>query len=119
MKKTTFYYIATFGIGYLVAKKKAKKIAETVNTELTITKEVPFEVNNIIDAIGGINNYVSNTATLNSIKIEVKDIELINKDKIKKMGAKGTILGDNNVTCLFGDYSKTLSSLINETYHNN
>lgn len=119
MKKTTFYYVITLGIGYLIAKKKAKKIVETVNTELTVTKEIPFDVSNIIEAIGGIDNYVSNTATLNSIKIEVNDIELINKDKIKKMGAKGTILGDNNVTCLFGDYSKALSTMINETYPKN
>lgn len=114
MKKMTWYYICTFGIGYLIAKKKAKKIANQTNTELTVSDKVPFDVLTILEAIGGQDNYVSNTATISSIKIEVKDIKLIDKEKIKKMGAKGTIQGQNNVTCLFGDYSKKLSELINQ-----
>ena len=116
MKKTTWYYVLTLGIGYLVAKRKAKKIATNINKELTITEKVPFEVTEIIEAIGGIDNYISNTASLNSIKFKVKDIELIDKERIKKMGAKGVMTGDENVTCLFGDYSKKLASLIEESY---
>ncbi len=115
MKKTTWYYVLTLGIGYLIAKRKAKKIATTVNTELTVSDDIPFEVNEIIEAIGGVKNYISNTASLNSIKFKVKNIELVDKDRIKKMGAKGVMMSDENVTCLFGDYSKKLSSLINES----
>lgn len=116
MKKTTLYYIFTFGIGYLIAKKKAKKIASTTNTELTVTNSVPFEVTEIITAIGGEQNYLGNTATINSIKIEVKDIELIDKEKIKKMGALGVSLSQDSIRCLFGDYSKKLGSLLNDAY---
>lgn len=115
MKKTTWYYIFTFGIGYLIAKRKAKKIVTNVNTELTISEKIPFEVTEIIEAIGGVQNYISNTASLNSIKFKVKNIELVDKERIKKMGAKGVMMSDENVTCLFGDYSKKLSTLINES----
>ncbi|MDE5766942.1 MAG: PTS transporter subunit EIIB [Malacoplasma sp.] len=115
MKKTTWYYILTFGIGYLIAKRKAKKIATNVNTELTVSEKIPFEVNEIIEAIGGLENYISNTASLNSIKFNVKNIELVDKERIKKMGAKGVMMSDETVTCLFGDYSKKLSTLINDS----
>lgn len=119
MKKTTLYYIFTFGIGYLIAKKKAKKVASTINTELTVTNKVPFNIDVLIDAIGGKQNYVSNTATINSIKIKVKDISKVNKDKIKSLGAKGVMSGEDQVTCLFGDFSKKLSDLLNEKNINN
>ena len=115
MKKTTWYYIITLGIGYLIAKNKAKKIANTTNDKLTVTEKVPFEVTKIMDAIGGKQNYVSNTATINSIKIKVKDVSIVNKQAIKDMGAKGTMLSEDTVTCLFGDYSQKLSELINQS----
>lgn len=119
MKKITWYYICTFGIGYLIAKKKAKKIAETINTELTVSNDVPFEVKEIIEAIGGIDNYICNTTTINSIKIEVKDIELINKEKIKDIGAVGVSLSQESIRCLFGDFSKKLGQMLDEAYPNN
>lgn len=116
MKKITWYYICTFGIGYLVAKKKAKKIATTVNSELTVTNEVPFKVKEIIDAVGGVDNYLFNTTTINSIKIGVKDIELVDKEKIKKMGAVGVNLNQDSIRCLFGDFSKKLGQMLDESY---
>lgn len=115
MKKITWYYILTFGIGYLIAKKKAKKQINSTNTELTVSNDVPFEVLKFFEVIGGKENYISNSATISSIKVEVKNIDLINKEEIKKMGAKGIIVGEKNVTCLFGDYSKKLSEMINKT----
>lgn len=114
MKKTTWYYILTLGIGYFIARKKAIEKSKTVNTKLTTTEKIPFEVENIINAIGGKTNYVSNNATINSIKIVLKDVSLVDKDAIKKMGAKGIMMGQNDITCLFGDYSKKLSEQINE-----
>lgn len=116
MKKITWYYIFTLGIGYLIARKKAKKMATEVNTKLTVTDQVPFEVSQILEAIGGKENYVENSATINAIKIKVKDTSKINKDLIKKMGAKGTMVGENNITCLFGDYSQKLSEKINDYF---
>lgn len=116
MKKTTIYYICTFGIGYLIAKNKAKKTANVVNDKLIVTEKVPFDINKLIQAIGGETNYVSNNATINSIKIKVKDLNLVDKDTIKKLGAKGTMIGDMEITCLFGDFSKKLSEMINNFF---
>ena len=114
MNKTKIYYILTLGIGYLIAKNKAKKIANSVNSNLTVSEKVPFEVSEILNAIGGIGNYVSHSATINSIKFEVKDTSLIDRNKIKQMGAKGTMLNEDSVSCLFGDYSKKLADLITQ-----
>lgn len=112
--KLKLLYILTFGIFYLVAKKKALKHVKNVNTQIQVSTTIPFEVQNLLNAIGGIENYVQNSTTINSLKIFVKDIHKIDVEAIKKMGAHGTILGEDNITCLFGNYSKTLSTKLNE-----
>lgn len=113
--KIRLYYIFTLGIGYLIAKKKAKVIASQINDELTVSEKIPFDTSKLIELLGGKENIKKIDATLNSLKVEVDDIEKINQKEIKLLGAKGTILSENGVTCLFGDYSKKLSEVLNET----
>lgn len=112
--KLRLYYIFTFGIGYLKAKKQAKIQATTVNEELTVSEKIPFDLNKLIELLGGLENITKVDATINSLKVNVKEIEKINQKEIKILGAKGTLLFEDGVTCLFGDYSKKLSELINE-----
>ncbi|MDE5553483.1 MAG: PTS transporter subunit EIIB [Malacoplasma sp.] len=116
--KIRLYYIFTFGIGYLIAKKKAKQIANQVNSELTVSEKIPFDLDKLISLLGGKENITSVDATINSLKVSVKDIEKINQKEIKTLGAKGTILSEDSVTCLFGDYSKKLSEILNENIKN-
>lgn len=114
MRKRSLYalYIFTFGIAYFVIKKKAKDRANLVNDELIVSDEVPFEMEKFYNCLGGKENITSCDANINSIKIFVKDIEKINQTEIKKLGAKGSMLSENCVTCLFGDYSKKLDELL-------
>ncbi|WP_412032502.1 hypothetical protein [Malacoplasma muris] len=107
------FYIFTFGIGYIVLKNKAKKQATLTNTELTVTHTIPIDVNQFISYVGGIENITSTSASISSIKLNVNDTNIIDVDSIKKIGAKGVMLSDKCVTCLFGDFSKELSNKIN------
>lgn len=109
------FYIFTFGIGYFVVKNKAKKHANTVNEELTVTKKVMIDINKFVETLGGKENISNTTSSINSIKVFVNDIEKVNQDEIKKLGAKGTILSEGCITCLFGDFSQELSKEMNKT----
>lgn len=114
MKKVKLYYFLTLGIGYLIAKNKAKKLSTTTNDKLTISDNIPFEVMNLIEAIGGKNNFIECNSTINSLKIVLRDVSKVNKEKIKSIGAKGIMVSENYITCIFGDYSKKLASLLQE-----
>lgn len=107
------FYIFTFGIGYLVLKNKAKKQALITNTELTVTNTIPIDINQFINYVGGSDNIENTTASINSIKVHVKNTSVVDTDAIKKIGAKGVMLSEQCVTCLFGDFSKELSKTIN------
>lgn len=108
------FYIFTFGFGYLYLKNKAKKHANVINDELTVTKKVMIDIDKFIELLGGQKNIINTTSSINSIKVFVSDIEKINQDEIKKLGAKGTILSEGCITCLFGDFSQELSKQMNE-----
>lgn len=121
MKKTKliFLYVFTFGIAYFVIKAKAKKHATIVNNELTLSYDIPFEINDFYNSVGGKENITSAEANINSIKVFVKDIEKVSQDNIKKLGAKGSMLSENCITCLFGDYSKKLDEVLKMELNSN
>lgn len=116
--KIALFYICTLGIGYFVLKNKAKKQAQTVNTELTVTNEIPIDINKFIELLGSIENIKETNASINNIKVYVNDVEKIQIDQIKKMGAKGVMLSEGCVTVLFGDFSQKLSKEINKMLQN-
>ena len=119
--KLILFYIATFSIGYFYIKNKAKKVSKdtTINEELEISKEIPFEVNKLISILNGIKNIKFCSSTINSLKIELNSIENIDIEEIKKIGAKGVMKSENKLTMLFGDFSKTLDQFINELINEN
>ncbi|MEF9985215.1 MAG: hypothetical protein RSA40_02535 [Malacoplasma sp.] len=110
--KIVIFYIITLGIGYFVLKAKAKKQATVINDKLITTDKVPFAIDKLFDALGGKDNVVKCSSTINSIKIFIKNVTLIKQDDLKKMGSKGLILSEDSITCLFGDFSQSLDKLI-------
>lgn len=100
----------------LVAKKKARLQAQNSAKTFTTNPKIPFSLTAIMTAIGGVENYIKNTATLHSITFFVKDVSKVQRDALIRLGAKGTIFNAQSVICLFGDYSKTLSAQIMQHY---
>lgn len=113
------FYIGTFGIGYFWVKNKAKKVADVQNEEIEVSKEIPFEVQNLLNLFGGIDNITKTDATISSFKVELKDPSLADVEAIKKLGqAKGVMKSGNKLSIVFGDYSKTLDSFIKDLKKN-
>lgn len=108
------FYIATFGIGYFYLKHKAKNKAKQVNDQLTVTDKLLIDLDQFINCLGGIDNVIDSEATINSIKIHLKNIKDVDCNKIKELGAKGTMISDGYLTCLFGDFAKILSVELNK-----
>lgn len=111
--KMWIYIIFTFGIGYLIAKRKAKVIQNKTNDEIFTTSADNFNVDKLLTALGGPNNIIGVQSTISNLKITLRDVSLIDQNKIKSLGAKGSFLNENKITILFGDTSKDIASKIN------
>jgi hypothetical protein len=87
--KKKFLYIITFGIIYFYFRSKAKKKSSTRNNQIIYTKKIDFDLNNFLSMIGGIENIVSTSSTINTLKIKFKKKITIDKKKINNFKIKG------------------------------
>ncbi|QMT98392.1 PTS sugar transporter subunit IIA [Mycoplasma tullyi] len=117
MNKFTWIFlnIITFGILKLVATKKAKRISSQINQELIKSEKIPFDLNEFINILGGIDNIQTTTATLNTIKINVADKTKVNQDQIKnRLKINGMMWASHDLSLVCGDYASSLSDQINQ-----
>ena len=106
--------IITLGVFEIILCCKAKKIANTKNTELTYSKKYKFDINEFITDLGGAENIKNVFATLSSVKITLKKVNLISADLQKKYEIKGITKSNNSVILIFGDNAKTIAEDINK-----
>ena len=111
--KKIFFYIMTLGIGYFIIKSKSKSDPQ-VNAVLTLSEKFPFKVDDIINYLGKSDNVISVSSTINMLKVELKDINLVDKTMLKKLGAKGMMQSGKTLSLILGDYSKALEQAIND-----
>ena len=71
-------------------------------------KNFTFEINKLVQALGGKDNIIDVQMNLSRLKVTVKDTTLVNKEGIQKLGAKGIVEIDNQLKILFGPNSKQL-----------
>ncbi|RKL68384.1 PTS glucose transporter subunit IICBA [Salipaludibacillus neizhouensis] len=67
--------------------------------------ELPYEV---LKAFGGKENLTHLDACITRLRISVKDIADVDKDRLKKLGASGVMVVDKNVQAIFGPRSETI-----------
>ncbi|MGL4951736.1 MAG: hypothetical protein ACRC4L_01985 [Mycoplasma sp.] len=108
--------ILTFGLFRIYLNNKieeAKKISEVSETseevpQLKTSIKIPFKVEKFVELLGGAENILSIDASLNTLKIEVKNKKIVNQDSIKKLGAKGIMTSANKLSIVLGDYALNL-----------
>ena len=118
MKQSTkikLFYILTFGIGYLLAKKKAKNVVNMTNDQILTSKKIDFNISDLVSALGQGQNIVEINSTISNLKVKVKDIKLVNVEEIKKLGAIGTLINIDVITILFGDNSEYVGELLKKS----
>lgn len=77
-------------------------------------QKFPFKLQNFILDLGGIDNIKATTATVNKIKVEVKDHSKINFDNLKKIKNRGILDQNDSVSLVLGIYCNSLSTAIND-----
>ena len=77
-------------------------------------KNFTFEINKLVQALGGKDNILDYEVNVSRLKVTLKDITLADKDAITRLGAKGIVEIDNQLKILFGPNSKQLKKYMND-----
>lgn len=77
-------------------------------------KNFTFEINKLVQALGGKDNILDYEVNVSRLKVTLKDITLADKDAITKLGAKGIVEIENQLKIIFGPNAKTLKKYISE-----
>lgn len=77
-------------------------------------KDAHLELNKLLDYLGGLENIEKSEVNLSRFIVTVKDISIVNKDAIQKLGAKGIVEIDNQLKIILGPESKMLKKYIEE-----
>lgn len=77
-------------------------------------KDVRIEMNKLVSYLGGKENIENVEVNKSRCKIDLKDISIVNKEGIQKLGAKGIVEIDNQLKIILGSNAKTLKKYIDE-----
>ena len=77
-------------------------------------KDFSSEVNKLIKYLGGKDNIINAECNMSRFKVILKDITLVDKPAILKLGAKGIVEIDNQLKIIFGKDAKQLKECIKD-----
>lgn len=67
-----------------------------------------------LQAYGGRENIISVSQVMSRINTDVKEIELVNGDALKALGATGVLLIGQTVKCSFGERAENIYNMLKE-----
>lgn len=79
-----------------------------------VKKDAYLDMNKLVDYLGGKNNIIKSEVNLSRFKVTLKDVSLVNKEGIQKLGAKGIVEIDNQLKIILGPESKQLKKYIDD-----
>ena len=77
-------------------------------------KDFNIEANKLINYLGGKDNIVNAECNMSRFKVILKDVSIVDKDAITKLGAKGIVEIDNQLKIIFGKDAKELKRYIDQ-----
>lgn len=77
-------------------------------------KDFHLEANKLLVCLGGKDNIVNAECNMSRFKVLLKDVSIVDKDGITKMGAKGIVEIDNQLKIIFGKDAKQLKKYIDQ-----
>ena len=77
-------------------------------------KDFHVEANKLVDYLGGKDNIISMEVNMSRFKVTLRDVSIVNKEGIQKMGAKGIVEIDNQLKIILGPNAKTLEKYIDD-----
>lgn len=77
-------------------------------------KDFKMDANKLVGYLGGKQNLVSYEVNQSRFVANLKDVTLVNKDAIQKMGAQGIVEIDQQLKIILGDNAKQLKRYIDD-----
>ncbi|MBQ8659242.1 MAG: PTS transporter subunit EIIB [Bacilli bacterium] len=77
-------------------------------------KDFSLEVNKLIKYLGGKDNIINAECNMSRFKVILKDMTIVDKAGIQKLGAKGIVEIDNQLKIIFGKDAKQLKDCIKD-----
>lgn len=77
-------------------------------------RDFSVEANKLINYLGGKDNIVNAECNMSRFKVTLKDVSIVDKDNIQKLGAKGIVEIDNQLKIIFGKDARQLKKYIDE-----
>ncbi len=77
-------------------------------------KDFNIKINKLIEYLGGKDNILDVESNLSRLKVTVRDVNIVNKDGIQKLGAKGIVEIDNQLKIIYGPNAKQLKKYIKD-----
>ena len=77
-------------------------------------KDFAIKENKLIDYLGGKDNIINAECNLSRFKVILRDVTIVNKDAIQRLGAKGIVEIDNQLKIIFDNNAKQLKKYIDE-----
>ena len=77
-------------------------------------KDFSLEINKLIQCLGGKDNIIDSEVNMSRLKVILKDMNIVDKEGIQKLGAKGIVEIDNQLKIIFGPNSKQLKKYIED-----
>jgi len=80
------------------------------------SKQADFklEANKLVEYLGGKDNIINFETNKSRFVVELKDITLVNKEGIQKIGAQGIVELDNKLKIILGEEAKKIEKFINQ-----
>ena len=77
-------------------------------------KDFRIEANKLVEYLGGKDNILNMEVNMSRFKVTLKDVTIVNKEAIQKLGAKGIVEIDNQLKIILGPNAKTLEKYIED-----
>ncbi len=77
-------------------------------------KDVRIEMNKLVSYLGGKENILNVEVNKSRCKVTLKDVSIVNKDAIQKLGARGIVEIDNQLKIILGSNARTLKKYIDD-----
>ena len=77
-------------------------------------KNFNMEINKLVQYLGGKDNILDTEVNMSRFKVTLKDVSIVDKNAIEKLGAKGIVEIDNQLKIIFGSDAIKLKKYIND-----
>ncbi len=80
----------------------------------SMRKDIKIEMNKLVTSLGGKDNILNYEVNKSRFIVTLKNVDIVNKEAIQKMGAKGIVEIDHQLKIILGDEARQLKKQIDE-----